>query len=64
MDETELNYAYLIMDRIFIPEAVAKYIARIVSASSTTRKNLGGLSEYIRYGASQRVAISIAEAST
>ncbi len=62
MGAEDLSRAYSIMDRIFIPEAVAGYIARLVSATHPERKH-PGISEYIRYGASPRAAISIAEAA-
>ncbi len=62
LNSEDLNFAYSIMDGIFIPEAVAAYIAKLVSATYPEKMILN-LSEYIKYGASPRAAISIAEAA-
>jgi MoxR-like ATPase len=52
------------VDRVFLPRAVAAYIARIVDAthprSDLARDTVKG---YVRYGASPRAAIAIAEAA-
>jgi MoxR-like ATPase len=62
LNKDDLNCAFSLMDKIFIPDAVASFIARIVSSTSPDKK-LPGISEFIRYGASPRAAISIAEAA-
>lgn len=62
MTPKDLEKAFAMVDRIQIPQAVANYVSRIVE---TTRPEAGqaGISEYIRYGASPRSAIAIAEAA-
>ncbi len=62
MDSEKLKEIFDIVDQIQIPQAVAAYIARIVEMSSH-KGQIDGISEYIRYGASPRAAIAIAEAS-
>jgi MoxR-like ATPase len=60
LDRAGLAAAFAVVDRIHIPAAVAAYIARIVHASRPAAA-VPGVSEYLRYGASPRAAISIAE---
>jgi MoxR-like ATPase len=62
LDREDLDFAFSIVDRIFIPDAVASFIAKIVS-STLPEKKIAGISEFIRYGASPRAAIAIAEAA-
>jgi len=58
----ELGRLFAAVDRVFLPDAVADYIARLVGASHPAHAacpaNARGL---IRYGASPRAAIAIAE---
>jgi MoxR-like ATPase len=60
----ELSRLFCIMERIYLPRAVSRYISRLVAAShpnsseATTEVNT-----YISYGASPRAAIAMAEAS-
>jgi len=52
------------VDRVFLPDAVAGYIARLTEASHPDRDSCPEQARgWIRYGASPRAAISIAEAS-
>ena len=62
IDTDGMKKAFEIVDRVQIPPAVASYIARIVQHSHP-EANKKGISEYIRYGASPRAAIAIAEAA-
>lgn len=62
MDADAVERAFKAMDGVRIPQAVASYIARIVQASSPGAK-IEKVSEYIRYGASPRAAIAVAEAA-
>jgi MoxR-like ATPase len=62
LDHAALVAMFATVDRIRIPAAVAGYIARIVHASRPEAK-VAGVSEYLRYGASPRAAIGIAEAA-
>ncbi len=58
----ELKSLFDLVSRIVIPKAVANYIARIVGNTNPELK-IEGISSYIKYGASPRAAISIAEAA-
>ncbi len=64
LDSASLRLLFETMDHIFLPRAVASYIARLVAA---TRPGADGspkeVSEYVGYGASPRAAIAMAEAS-
>jgi MoxR-like ATPase len=62
LDMDSLKEAFKLVDKIQIPQAVASYIARLVEMTSK-KTECEGISEYIRYGASPRAAIAIAEAS-
>jgi MoxR-like ATPase len=59
-----LSELFAAIDRVFLPSAVADWIARIVAASqpdsSSCPERLRG---YLRYGASPRAAIAMAEAA-
>lgn len=62
-DAEGLQKLFALVDRVFLPKAVATYIARLVDATHPD----GDLSptcvrEYVRFGASPRAAIAIAEA--
>jgi len=63
-DLAKLEALFAAVDRIFLPRAVANYIARLVDASHPAApdapKEVKG---YVRYGGSPRAAISIAEAA-
>jgi MoxR-like ATPase len=60
----QLDGLFAIMDRIFLPAAVARYISRLVAATHP-----GGVeatepvNTYVTYGASPRAAIAMAEAA-
>lgn len=60
----EIQEMFLIMERIYLPPPVAKYIARLTDA---TRPNSAEATEsvktYVNYPASPRAAIAIAEAA-
>jgi MoxR-like ATPase len=64
MSAEDLRQVFAIMDQIFLPRPVSRYIARLVaathpkSAESPERVRL-----YISYGASPRAAIAMAEAA-
>ncbi|MDZ4774826.1 MAG: AAA family ATPase [Planctomycetota bacterium] len=52
------------VDRVFLPKAVAAFIARIVHASHPSSDLAGDkVKRYVRFGASPRAAIAIAEAA-
>ena len=64
LSREQLESLFSVMDRIFLPTAVARYIARLVAA---THRNAAEATEsvnkYVTYGASPRAAIAIAEAA-
>ncbi|MHC5012757.1 MAG: AAA family ATPase [Planctomycetota bacterium] len=63
LDEAALTDLFARVDRVFLPEAVADYIARLVGATHPGRE--GGVADVgslVRYGASPRAAIAMAEA--
>jgi MoxR-like ATPase len=64
LDAAQIEELFATVDRVFLPEPVAKYIARLVTASTPSNaacpERARGL---IKYGASPRAAIAIGEAS-
>jgi len=64
MERAQLQSLFETMGRIYLPHPVARYIARLVSATHP-----GGaeatepVNRYVSYGASPRAAIAIAEAA-
>lgn len=63
-DARALSQLFRRVDAVFLPDAVASYIARLIDA---THPEVTGapavVRDYVRYGASPRAAIAIAEAS-
>ena len=60
----ELNFLYTTMDGIVLPGAVARYIARLVTATHPGSKEAPEeVTRYVSYGASPRAAIAMAEAA-
>ena len=60
----QLQSLFGVMDRIFLPTAVARYIARLVAATHRgAAESTEAVNKYITYGASPRAAIAIAEAA-
>ena len=63
-DAEGLRELFETVDGIYLPDAVAAYISRLVEATHPDAKGAPGLvRDYARYGASPRAAIGIAEAS-
>lgn len=64
MSRSDLDDVYRIMEQIYLPRAVSRYVARLVAATHPTG---GGAPEivraYVTYGASPRAAIAIAESA-
>lgn len=59
----ELDGLFAVVDRIFLPRAVARYVARLVAATHPeTDEATDDVSQYVAYGASPRAAIALAEA--
>jgi len=64
MTAEQLNELFGVMDRIFLPKPVGRYIARLVSATHPgNAEATGDVEQYVSYGASPRAAIAMAEAA-
>ncbi len=62
--EEELKELFGIMEEIYLPNAVADYIARLVCATSPSDpSSMKEVKEFVQYGASPRAAIAISEAA-
>jgi len=63
-DAAGLAHLFEAVDAIFLPKAVATYVARLVDASHPTSAEAPEqVRQYVRYGASPRAAIAIAESA-
>ena len=64
LSREQLHSLFEMMDRIRLPDAVARYIARLVAATHPGhREAIEPVKAYVQYGASPRAAIAIAEAA-
>jgi MoxR-like ATPase len=64
LGRTELARLFGAMERIYLPRAVSRYIARLVEASHPgSREATADIATYVSYGASPRAAIAMAEAA-
>ncbi|MFK7740253.1 MAG: AAA family ATPase [Planctomycetota bacterium] len=64
LSQEALGELFALVDDVFLPKAVANYIARIVAATHPERAGADPLVvENVRHGASPRAAIAIAEAA-
>jgi MoxR-like ATPase len=64
MKPEELQSLFRIMDKIFLPKPVSRYIARLVAAThAKSQEATDKVRQYVLYGASPRAAIGIAEAA-
>lgn len=60
----DLSRLFAVMDRMYLPRAVSRYISRLVAASHPgSAEATSDVSTYVTYGASPRAAIAMAEAS-
>jgi len=63
-DAAELAQLFASVDAVFLPRAVAGYIARLVHATHPTSElALPQIKTYVRHGGSPRAAIAVAEAA-
>lgn len=63
-DQESLNSAFEALGKIFLPSAVAAFIARLVAATHPNSEEAPPeVREYVTFGASPRAAIAIAEAA-
>jgi MoxR-like ATPase len=61
---SQLQSLFAVMERIYLPKAVARYIARLVAATHGDGKEATAeVRDYVSYGASPRAAIALAEAA-
>lgn len=64
MDRAQLEILFQTMGKIFLPNPVSRYIARMVSATHPGgAEAIESVNKYVSYGASPRAAIAIAEAA-
>jgi MoxR-like ATPase len=64
MERAQLETLFATMARIYLPKPVARYIARLVSATHPgSGEATAAVNQYVSYGASPRAAIAIAEAA-
>jgi MoxR-like ATPase len=64
MSGDELREVFAVMDRVYLPRPVARYIARLVAAShARSAEAPPAVRSYVAHGASPRAAIAIAEAA-
>ncbi len=64
MSADELRGVFDVMDRVFLPRPVSRYIARVTASTHPTGPEAPDeVSRYVSYGASPRAAIAMAEAA-
>ncbi|HXT11787.1 MAG TPA: AAA family ATPase [Candidatus Angelobacter sp.] len=64
MERAQLESLFQVMNRIYLPRPVSRYIARLVSATHPGSAEASeAVTRYVSYGASPRAAIAIAEAA-
>lgn len=64
MSGTDLSRLFDLTDRVHLPEAVANYIARLVTATHPQREaSPDEVKKFVKYGASPRAAIALAGTS-
>ncbi len=64
LSREELTRLFGAMQRMYLPKAVSRYIARLVAASHPgSAEATADVSSYVTYGASPRAAIAMAEAA-
>ncbi len=64
MERGDLEIIFQIMDRIYLPRPVSRYVARLVAATHPGGvEATESVNRYIAYGASPRAAIAIGEAA-
>ncbi|MGH9767143.1 MAG: AAA family ATPase [Blastocatellia bacterium] len=64
VDAAGLQKIFSVMDRVFLPKPVARYISRIVAATHAgSDEAIEEVRDYVSYGASPRAAIAMAEAA-
>jgi len=63
MEPEQLGSLFQVMEKVYLPGPVSRYIARLVAATHAKSSEATGLvKQYVTHGASPRAAISLAEA--
>ena len=63
LSQGELEHLFTVLERIYLPTPVARYIARLVAATHPGPQANEVIRRHVRYGASPRAAIAMAEAA-
>jgi MoxR-like ATPase len=64
MGADELRQLFAVMDRVFLPRPVSRYVARLVAATHPSAAEAPpAVRSYVSYGASPRAAIALAESA-
>jgi MoxR-like ATPase len=64
MSGEELRRIFTVMDRVYLPKPVSRYVSRLVAATHGDSEEASDeVRDYVGYGASPRAAIAIAEAA-
>lgn len=64
LSEEELGHLFEMVDRVHLPEAVANYIARLVTSTHASNESSPEVvKQFVRFGASPRAAIALANTS-
>lgn len=64
LSRADLDQLFAMMERIYLPRPVARFIARLVAATHPAADEApAGITSYVSYGASPRAAIGLAEAA-
>ncbi|HEV3384969.1 MAG TPA: AAA family ATPase [Gemmata sp.] len=63
MSHGQLHELFGVMERVYLPRPVSRYIARLVAATHPTAATTPLVKSYVGYGASPRAAIAIAESA-
>jgi MoxR-like ATPase len=64
MSAAELQNLFSVMDRVYLPAPVSRYVSRLVAATHpSSAEATDPVRTYVVYGASPRAAISVAEAA-
>lgn len=64
MTAADLTHVFSVMDRVYLPRPVSRYIARLVAATHASASEAPPpVRSYVAHGASPRAAIAMAEAS-
>ncbi len=59
----ELDRLFSTVNGIYLSDAVADYIARLVAATTPSEKSISEVNNFVQYGASPRAAIAVSEAA-